>query len=254
MIDERAPRRDPVPPAIEARGLMAGYHGHPVVHGVDLRVGSGEVVALLGANGAGKTTTLLALCGEIAPIAGDVLVAGTPTSAPLHRRANQDLAFVAQERSVVMGLSTRDNLRLAHVDVEPVLELFPELERCLDRRVGLLSGGEQQMLSLGRALARRRPLLVADEMSLGLAPIIVTRLLEAVRRAATANGTAVLIVEQHARKALRYVDHGYVLRNGRVALAGTATELSDRITDIEETYLTTAIVSRDYDDHSTGDR
>jgi branched-chain amino acid transport system ATP-binding protein len=226
-------------PVIEARGLAAGYGPQPVVHDVDLVVHPGEVVALLGPNGAGKTTTLLALSGELPLLAGTVLLDGTPTKAPLHRRARQGLTFVTEEKSVFMGLSARDNLRVADVDADRVLDLFPALRQRLAVRGGLLSGGEQQMLSVGRALARRPRLLLADELSMGLAPIIVQRLLEAVREAARAQGTAVLLVEQHVRKALVYADRVYVMRRGRIELSGTAGEMRARIDEIEDQYLTT---------------
>ena len=136
-----------------------------------------------------------------------------------------------------MGMSTRDNLRVAKVDTADALALFPELGRRLDVRGGLLSGGEQQMLTLARALGRKPRVLLADELSMGLAPLIVKRLLEAVRKAASEQGTAVLLVEQHVRKALVYADRAYVMRRGRLVLQGTASDLASRIDEIEETYL-----------------
>ena len=227
-------------PVLEARGLTAGYGAQPVVHDVDLVVHPGEVVALLGRNGAGKTTTLLALSGELPLLAGTVFLDGRPTKAPLHRRARRGLAFVTEERSVFKELSASDNLRVGDCDPQAALELFPELERRLTVRGGLLSGGEQQMLTLARALGRRPRLLLADELSLGLAPLVVHRLLNAVRTAALERGTGVLLVEQHVRKALRFVDRGYVMQRGRIQLAGTAEELRGRLSEIEESYLTGA--------------
>jgi branched-chain amino acid transport system ATP-binding protein len=224
-------------PLIEARGLSAGYGGRPVVHDLDLAVGAGEVVCLLGPNGAGKTTTLLTMSGELPPLGGEVLFEGDPTTAPLYRRARAGLAYVTEERSVFKSLSGFDNLRTGGVTAAQVLELFPELERCLGTRGGLLSGGEQQMLTVGRALARSPRLLLADELSLGLAPIIVDRLLQAVRDAATERGMAVLLVEQHARKALRYADRVYVMRRGHIEMALTAEEAGRRISEIENVYL-----------------
>jgi branched-chain amino acid transport system ATP-binding protein len=226
-------------PAIEAAGLSAGYGPQPVIHDIDLAVHPGEVVALLGANGAGKTTTLLALAGELPLLGGEVRLDGRPTRAPLHRRARQGLTFVTEEKSVFMGLSTRDNLRVAQVDVDDALTLFPELERRIGVRGGLLSGGEQQMLSLARALSRHPQVLLADELSMGLAPLVVKRLLDAVREAADTRGTAVLLVEQHVRKALQYADRAYVMRRGRIELSGSAAELRTRITEIEDQYLST---------------
>jgi len=136
-------------------------------------------------------------------------------------------------------LSVQDNLRLGRGSVSDALELVPELRPLLRRRVGLLSGGEQQMLTLARALASRPSVLLADELSLGLAPLILDRLLQLARRAAD-DGVAVLIVEQQARKALRYCDRGYVLARGRVMLEGTASELRDQLPEIEATYLAAA--------------
>jgi branched-chain amino acid transport system ATP-binding protein len=222
---------------LEAQGLSAGYGAQPVIKDVNLVVNPGEVVALLGPNGAGKTTTLLALSGELPVMDGQVIVAGKATKAPLHRRAREGVAFVPAERAIFKSLSTRDNLRAASVTVPDALALFPELEPRLDVRAGLLSGGEQQMLTLARALARRPRLLLADELSLGLAPLVVKRLLEAVRRQADEEGTGVLLVEQHVRKALQYTDRGYVMRRGRLLLEGSVTELRGRLSEIEDSYL-----------------
>src|SRR3954464_15533088 len=177
-----------------------------VVRGLDLRVDPGGVVALIGPNGGGKTTTLLTLSGELPPLAGEVPLNGEVTQAPLFRRARRGLGFVTEERSVFMRLSVADNLRLARARRADVLELFPELGPLMRRSAGLLSGGEQQMLALARALAREPKLLLIDELSLGLAPLVVRRLLDAVRQAATERGLGVLLVEQHVRQALQIAD------------------------------------------------
>ena len=229
---------------IEARRMSAGYAGQAVVHDLDLAVQPGEVVCLLGPNGAGKTTTLLAMSGELPLLKGEVLLDGTPTKAPLYRRARDGMSYVTEERSVFKGLTMRDNLRCGGVTPAEAVALFPELERCVDTRGGLLSGGEQQMLTVARALARKPRLLLADELSLGLAPLIVDRLLQAVRAAATDRAMAVLMVEQHARKALRYADRVYVLRRGRIEMAATAQEASRRIAEIENVYLSETFTSR----------
>lgn len=225
---------------LEVSALSVGYGPQPVVHELDLRVGQGEVVALLGANGAGKTTTLMAVSGAIPSLSGVVQLAGEPETRPLHQRARRGLAYVTEERSVFKALSVRDNLRVGDVEVDDVLRLFPELEKRLDVRAGLISGGEQQMLSVARALARRPKVLLADELSLGLAPLVVTRLFLALREAARDQGTGVLLVEQHVRKALRYVDRVYVMRRGRVVLDLTAAEARLRVADIEHAYLSTS--------------
>jgi branched-chain amino acid transport system ATP-binding protein len=208
-----------------------------VVSDLDLRVDAGEVVALIGPNGAGKTTTLLTLAGELPPISGEVMFRGAPTKAPLFRRARRGLGFVTEERSVFMRLSTADNLRLARVARADATELFPELGPLMRRTAGLLSGGEQQMLTLARALARKPELLLADELSLGLAPLVVQRLLEAVRRVATERSMGVLLVEQHVRQALEIADRVYVMQRGRIAISGTVDEVRSRLDEVEATYL-----------------
>ena len=223
-------------PLVEAVGLQAGYAGHPVVRDVDLAVHPGEVVTLLGANGAGKTTTLLTLAGYLKPVGGVLRVDGEESQAPLSTRARKGMAFVTEDKSVFFQLTVRENLRVGGVTPGSVTELFPELHPLLDRKAGLLSGGEQQMLSVGRALARRPRLLLLDELSLGLAPLIVARLLRAVRDAAD-GGVGVLLVEQHVEQALDVADRALVLQRGTVVLSGTADEVRDRRDLLEDSYL-----------------
>jgi branched-chain amino acid transport system ATP-binding protein len=206
------------------------------VDGIDVSIAAGQTVALLGPNGAGKSTTLLTLSGALSPLGGVVRWNGAEAKAALHARARQGLGLVTEERSVFMRLTARENLRVGCRDIAPALELFPELESRLDVKAGLLSGGEQQMLTLARALARRPSLLLADELSLGLAPLVVNRLLSAVRKAAD-DGVGVLLVEQHVSKVLDIADRVYVLRRGRVELAGRADELRGRLAEIESSYL-----------------
>jgi branched-chain amino acid transport system ATP-binding protein len=217
---------------LEARGLTSGYQRHPVVHDIDISVGEGQVVALLGPNGAGKTTTLLTLAGVVTPLGGELRIDGKPTRAPVHRRAMQGMGLVTEQRSVFMDLTAAENLRVGRCDVRFALELFPELEALQGRRAGLLSGGEQQMLTLARALARRPRLLLVDELSLGLAPLLVRRLLVAVRTAADEQGVGVVLVEQHASQALRIADHVHVLQRGRIVLHVTPEEVGSQLSDI----------------------
>ena len=227
-------------PIIEARGVFAGYGDLAAVRNLDLDIRPGEVVAVLGANGAGKSTTLLTLAGELPPLHGELHWRGEATTHPLHRRARAGTALVPEERSVIRSLSVADNLRLAGVAVADALSLFPELEPLLGRPAGLVSGGEQQMLTLARALARRPSLILADELSLGLAPLIVRRLLVTLRQAAD-EGVAVVVVEQHARQVLHVADRVVVLRRGEVVVTGTADEVRASFDEVRRAYLTTAI-------------
>lgn len=222
---------------LRARNLSAGYGRVPVVHDVDLEVAAGEVVALLGANGVGKTTTLLTLGGELRPLGGEVEWEGSVTRDSLSRRARRGLSLVTEERSVFMRLTVRDNLRVGRASVQNALELFPELAARVDVKAGSLSGGEQQMLTVARALVRRPKVMLIDELSFGLAPLVVERLLAAVRNAAESWGVGVLLVEQRIDAALRYSDRAYVMAAGRIRLAGTADEVRREGVKLEASYL-----------------
>jgi len=225
--------------ALEIEGLTAGYGALPVVRGVSLTVEQGEVVVLLGANGAGKTTTLLAAAGVIQPSAGEIALLGRSIAGRRpHRIARDGLALVPDDRGVFHGLSVRDNLRLGRSrELKPVLELFPALRPLLGRRCGVLSGGEQQMLALAKALSSRPRVLLIDELSLGLAPVIVQRLLPVIRRLAHEQQMAVLLVEQHTPMALSVADRAYVIRRGRIALTSKAAELHANADVLEASYL-----------------
>jgi len=233
---------------LETRNLKAGYLGREVVRAVNLTVQPGEVVCLLGPNGAGKTTTLLTVAGELPPVDGLVMFSNVPTSTPMYQRVRDGgIGLVTEERLIFTKMSTRDNLRIGGGSVQAALELFPELEARLSVRGGMLSGGEQQMVALGRALSRDPKLLLADELSLGLAPKIVDRLLGTVRAAADEHGTGALIVEQHARKALKYADRMYLMARGQVLLELPAAEAIGRLDEIEDAYLSGT--SETEDDH-----
>ncbi len=222
---------------LEASGVSVGYGQLPVVRDLDLELRSGEVVALLGPNGAGKTTTLLGLAGALHLSGGTLQWRGAPVKEALHKRVTRGMSLVTEDRSVIMGLTVKENLRLARVSVSSAIEVFPELEPRVNVRAGNLSGGEQQMLSLARALGRKPQVLLADELSMGLAPLIVSRLLAAVRRAATEDGVAVLIVEQHVSKALKYADRAYVMSRGRVQISGDSDQVRAAALDLEAVYL-----------------
>jgi branched-chain amino acid transport system ATP-binding protein len=210
-------------PVLQIEALSAGYDKAAVVRELDLHVGAGEIVALLGPNGAGKTTTLRAISGIVRPMSGLIRIGSEDVARQSPAaRARLGLAHVPEGRGVFFGLTVAEHFRLGHrgerLDAAIAYDHFPALAELQHRRAGLLSGGEQQMLALGRALARRPRLLLLDEMSLGLAPIIVERLLPVVADYARESGCALLLVEQHIQIALAIADRGYVLAHGELVM------------------------------------
>jgi branched-chain amino acid transport system ATP-binding protein len=221
---------------LAARGVRAGYRKAVVLHDLDLEVSAGEFVVLAGPNGAGKTTTCLALAGQLGLMGGSVLVRGRPVTEPVHKRVRHGLGLLPERRAVFNALTVRQNIRLGPSSTDQVLAIFPELEKRIDVKAGLLSGGEQQMLAVGRVLAAHPEIIIVDELSFGLAPIIVRRLLSALR-AAVDDGAGVLLVEQHVHVALEYADRAYFLKRGTIEFAGTAEEARSNRDVIAELYV-----------------
>jgi branched-chain amino acid transport system ATP-binding protein len=231
---------------LQIENLHVSYGGINAVKGISFEVGDGELVALIGANGAGKSTTLKAICGLLHPAAGRVLYQGADiTGFPSHKLVRRGLALVPEGRGIfsrltvaenlAMGAYARDDKAQIRADMERVYDLFRRLFERREQKAGTLSGGEQQMLAIGRALMSRPKLLLLDEPSMGLAPMMVERIFEVVRRIA-AEGVTLLLVEQNAKLALEASDRGYVLDGGKITLSDLA---SDLLTDpqVRQAYL-----------------
>jgi branched-chain amino acid transport system ATP-binding protein len=222
-------------PMLAVHGIETFYGAIQALHGVDLSVNRGEIVTLIGANGAGKSTLLMTICGAPRARAGRVLFEGSDiTQLPTHDIMRKGIAQVPEGRRIFARMSVFENLQMgaafsdpAHFnsDLERVYALFPRLKERHQQRGGTLSGGEQQMLAIGRALMSRPRLLLLDEPSLGLAPLIVKQIFATIRTIARDEGVTIFLVEQNAFHALRLADRGYVLVNGRVKMTGSGAEL-----------------------------
>ncbi len=225
----------PDAPILAVRGVMTFYGAIQALHGVDLEVARGEIVTMIGANGAGKSTLLMTICGNPRARAGAVLLDGEDiTGLPTYKIVQRGVAQVPEGRRIFSHMSVFENLQMGativdpahfHHDLDRVFAMFPRLAERRDQRGGTLSGGEQQMLAIGRALMSRPRLLLLDEPSLGLAPLVVKQIFEAIGRIAREEGVTIFLVEQNAYHALRLADRGYVLVNGRVRLSGPGKEL-----------------------------
>ena len=222
-------------PILQVRGVATFYGAIQALHGVDLDVAKGEIVTLIGANGAGKSTLLMTICGSPKARAGSIKLDGNEISQlPTHEIVRRGVAQVPEGRRIFPRMTVFENLQMGAIitdpvhfekDLDRVFAMFPRLAERRDQRGGTLSGGEQQMLAIGRALMSRPRLLLLDEPSLGLAPLIVRQIFDAIGTIAREEGVTIFLVEQNAFHALRLADRGYVLVNGRVRLSGTGKEL-----------------------------
>jgi branched-chain amino acid transport system ATP-binding protein len=226
---------------LRATSVVAGHGGIAVVRDLSMTVEEGETVVLLGPNGAGKTTALRTISGLLPLLGGSIAVMGTTIEHMRpHQIARAGVAHVLEDRSLFLQLTVEENLRLGASTPDAIargLELFPPLRELRRRRAGLLSGGEQQMLALARALASEPRLLMIDEMSLGLAPVIVSRLMAIVQRYASEHRCGVLLVEQHVAAALEVADTAYVLSHGELIASGPAASVASDLGTIQAGYL-----------------
>jgi len=220
---------------LKIRGLRSGYGRIEALHGIDLDVPEGQITSLIGANGAGKTTLLMSICGEPRATAGQILFDGRDiTALPTHQIARMGLAHSPEGRRIFSFMTVLENLQMGAIvtdaryfddDLERVLVLFPRLKERLSQRGGTLSGGEQQMLAIARAMMSRPRLLLLDEPSLGLAPLIAKQLFANIAEINVHDGMTILLVEQNAFQALKLADHAHIIVNGQIELSGTGASL-----------------------------
>ena len=217
------------------RNLHSGYGRIEALHGIDIEVGDGEIVALVGSNGAGKTTLLMTICGNPRASEGEIVFEGEDiTHLPTYQMVRRGVAHVPEGRRIFPRMTVLENLQMGALANDParfdtdlghVLALFPQLKDRLAQRGGTLSGGEQQMLAIGRALMGNPRLLLLDEPSLGLAPLIVRQVFDTIRAINRERKATILLVEQNAYQALKLANRGYIMVNGRITLSGTGAEL-----------------------------
>jgi branched-chain amino acid transport system ATP-binding protein len=228
---------------LEVRGLKVSYGGINAVKGIDLNVGEGELVALIGSNGAGKTTTLKAICGLLLHVGGDVRYQGKSIKRlPSYQLVRRGMALIPEGRGIFGRLTVEENLEMGaycrasdNTELEHVYGLFPRLKERRKQTAGTLSGGEQQMLAIGRALMSRPKLLLLDEPSMGLAPLMVRKIFETILSIAR-EGATLLLVEQNAKLALEASHRAYVMDGGLITLSGPARELLNN-PQVREAYL-----------------
>ncbi len=229
------PRLEPSTPLLRLQELKIAYGGIQAVKGIALELHAGETVCLIGANGAGKTTTLNAIAGVLPIAGGDIHYKGERINAlPAHRRLRAGIALVPEGRGIFTRLTVEENLRMGaytrkdaaaiEADLERVYTMLPRVKERLAQVAGTLSGGEQQMVAIGRALLSRPRLLLLDEPSMGLAPLIVEKIFEVVQSVAR-DGVTILLVEQNANLALEFAQRGYVMESGRITLTGSGSAL-----------------------------
>ncbi|MFY9755666.1 MAG: ABC transporter ATP-binding protein [Pseudolabrys sp.] len=233
-------------PLLAIRGVKAFYGRVMALKGVDLEVKEGEIVTLIGANGAGKSTLMMTVCGNPRAREGTINFAGHDiTRLPTHEIARLRLAQAPEGRRIFPRMTVLENLQMGASTAEPsefnrdldrVMTLFPRLQQRIGQRGGTLSGGEQQMLAIARALMAQPRLLLLDEPSLGLAPLIVRQIFDAIKTLNAENGLTVFLVEQNAYHALKLAHRGYVMVNGQITLTGTGQELLER-SEIKSAYL-----------------
>jgi len=248
-IPRELPQETPPEPALDAprvecTDLSGGYDNVTAFRNVDLSVEAGTIEALLGPNGAGKTTLLMTMAGFLPPQAGTVAIDGTPLKAGRpHQASKAGMVLVPDKRNLFTTLTVEENLRAARHRGGPapsdMLDVFPALEKRWTLRAGALSGGEQQMLAMARAMIQQPKVLLIDEMSMGLAPLIVKSLFETVHRIASEHGCAVLLVEQHVNLALEVADSASVLNRGSIVLRGPAQQLLGEAERLEAAYFGT---------------